>query len=144
MLGERLDPLLTRAAFAAVQVATFIASPRQVKRHADLAAALGDVALIHRDERPQQFDRPPVAKLHGFVEGVGELGAAVGINRVVAAVGRVSDGVELRTDRPRGGDAEHDHVAVRHDRLLHAFRFVMPMRHRRAARREGAVRRAAA
>ena len=124
---ESLAALGARTALAAMQFAPSVASPSQMEGDAQFVSQLGNLAFVQGDERAKESHGMPVAKLYGAIEGVGKLGPAVGINRVVAAMRAVSDGVELHAQRPGRGYRKQDHVAIRNDRQFHVFRGIMPL-----------------
>ncbi len=64
-----------------------------------------------------------------LLEGVDEARATVGIDEMIAAVNRDSNSVCLLSSRKPEGNRQHDRIAVRHDRRLHGFLGIVPVRH---------------
>jgi len=81
----------TGAAAAAVNVAALVAGPRFCKGEAQFCAAAHDVGFGPVDEGAAELDCAPITESYGVGHGVGKLVAAIGVDRVVAAVGGVSD-----------------------------------------------------
>ena len=107
------------AAAAAVKVAALVAGPRFRKGQAQFCAAAHDIGFGPVDEGAAELDRAPVAQTYGFGHGVGKLVAAIGVDRVVAAVGSVSDLLSANRKGMPGGDGEQDHISIWHHGGLH-------------------------
>jgi len=109
----------TGAAAATVKVAALVAGPGFRKGQAQFGAAAHDVGFGPIDEGAAELDRAPVAQTDGCGHGVGKLVATIGVDRVVAAVGSVSDLFSAnRKGMPRR-NREQDHVSIRHHGGLH-------------------------
>jgi len=109
----------TGAAAATVKVAALVAGPGFRKGQAQFGAAAHDVGFGPVDKGAAELDRAPVAQTDGFGHGVGKLVAAIGVDRVVAAVGSVSDLLSANRKGMPGGNREQDHISIRHHGGLH-------------------------
>jgi len=118
---EGFAPFNAGATAAAVDVAALVAGPRFLKGQAEFCAAPHDVGLGPIDEGAAEFDRTPVAESDGLGHGVGKLVAAIGVDRVVAAVGGVGNLFSANGEGMSGGDGQQDHVSIWHNGGLHRF-----------------------
>ena len=109
-----------------MNVAALVAGPCFLKGQAEFRAAAHDVGFGPVDEGAAELDRAPVAESDGFGHGVGKFVAAIGVDRVVAAVGGVSDLFGADREGVPGGDGEQDHVSIRHDGGFHRLLGVVP------------------
>lgn len=116
----------TGAAASAVDVAALVAGPGLFEGQAEFGAAAHDVGFGPVDEGAAELDRAPVAEADGFGHGVGKLVAAVGVDRVVAAVGGVGDLLRANRKGMPSRDREQNHVSIRHHGGLHRLFGVVP------------------
>src|SRR5690606_10675373 len=100
---ECLATLDARAASTTMDRPTFVARPGALERDAQVGPDPHDVRLGDIYEGCEQLDRAPVAQASDVADSFDELGAAVGVDGVVAGVGGVCDRVILEADRPADG-----------------------------------------
>lgn len=117
------------ATAAAVQRAAFVAGPGLGKGHPQFGAAAHDIGLGPIDEGADELNGGPVSEADGLGHGVGEGVAAVGVDCVVAGVGRVGDLPGLDGEGVASGERQEDHIAVGHHGALHRLLGVVPLGH---------------
>lgn len=109
------------AAASAVDRAAFIAGPGFLEGKVEFGAVAHDVGFAPIDEGATELDRVPITESDGFGHGVGKFVAAIGVDRMVAAVCGVGDLISANGESMSGGDGEQNHVSIRHDGGFHRF-----------------------
>ncbi len=109
------------AAGAAVAFASFITGPGLGEIDVQFRAAADDGGFVEIDEGAEELDFRVGAFFDRGGHGLHEVFAAIGVDRVVSAVGADDNAVDFEAFGESGGGGEHDAVAEGDDGLAHVF-----------------------
>ena len=136
-LGESFFAFAAGSADAAMMLAAFVATPGLGVVEVEVLAFGGYLGFGEMGIRREQFDTVPRTEMDGVVHRFDELGAAVGVDGMVAGMVRQHDILKMVVFRNTGGYRKHDAVTEGYDGRFHVLVVVIAFGNGVCAGQEG-------